>query len=103
MASSSLIFFMILCSVLLLISSSESTEHFVGDSERLWKVPLPSEEALFNWASNHHFTIGDTIGNYVLFLYNLDSDVDFTCIYNIYVCMHVQCLSIIEDLNRCMK
>ncbi|XP_058728404.1 early nodulin-16-like [Vicia villosa] len=66
MASSSLIFFMILFSVLLLISSSESTEHFVGDSERLWKDPLPSEEALFNWASNHHFTIGDTI----VFKYN---------------------------------
>ncbi|KAL5066190.1 hypothetical protein RYX36_027927, partial [Vicia faba] len=41
-----------------------STEHFVGDSTRLWKVPLPSEEALFNWASTHNFTIGDTIGNY---------------------------------------
>jgi len=66
MASSSPIFFMIICSMWLLISHSESTEHLVGDNTRLWKLPLPSEEALVQWASSHHFTIGDTI----VFKYN---------------------------------
>jgi len=52
---------MIIFSMWLLISYSESTDYLIGDSHNSWKVPLPSRGALPHWASAHEFTVGDTI------------------------------------------
>ncbi|WJX96792.1 detection of bacterial lipoprotein, variant 2 [Trifolium repens] len=59
MASSPILMLMIIFSMWLLISYSESTEYVVGDSQNSWKVPLPSRHALTQWASSHQFV--DTI------------------------------------------
>ncbi|GAU18309.1 hypothetical protein TSUD_201970 [Trifolium subterraneum] len=59
MASSPILMLIMIFSMWLLISYSESTEYVVGNSQNLWKVHLPSRHALTQWASSHQFI--DTI------------------------------------------
>ncbi|CAJ2649594.1 early nodulin [Trifolium pratense] len=55
MASSPILMLIIIFSMWLQISHSESTEYVVADSQNSWKVPFPSRHALTQWASSHQF------------------------------------------------
>ncbi|XP_028760856.1 early nodulin-55-2-like [Neltuma alba] len=60
MARSSLSTWMMLL-LFLVISKYEAKEYLVGDSESSWLLPLPQAERLNQWASTHHFRIGDSL------------------------------------------
>ncbi|XP_058754343.1 early nodulin-5-like [Vicia villosa] len=62
-SSSSPILLMIIFSMCLLFSYSESTEYIAGDNESSWKVNFPSKDALIDWATRHQFTYSDAVVN----------------------------------------
>ncbi|KAK7291952.1 hypothetical protein RIF29_07523 [Crotalaria pallida] len=53
--------FLIMFSVLLLISRCEGFEFLVGGNEDSWKVPLRSPDSLNRWAESKRFRIGDSL------------------------------------------